>query len=416
MTYPPQAPQGYPQQGYGQPPGYDGGQPGYPPAPPQAPQQGYGQPPQGYPQQGYGQPPQGYPQQGYGQPPQGYPQQGYGQPPQAPAEPAPRGTLAGFYGQPAGGSGKSISTFLHRQLGQSFTGTVARAITPADIQPQYHMNTNPPVLRRFNDGTPMMKLVLPLVTQQSVDFPDGRACWHVAGGNQNELDQAMTEAGVPLTDVGGSTMVRVPEAGAVITITYTGNQPIQNMSDRKLHHVVYRRPAGVANGQVPAPAPAAVQQPPASPQQLPGQPPAQQWQQPAPPQPPAQQWQQPAAPPPAAQPPAQPPAQQWQQPAPPQPPAQQYAPPQGVPPQPPAQQYTQQPPAQQYAPPPVQGSGGPPPQALAQQPGQPMSAPPGTPPDAAVNIARLTGQPIRIDDGTVFQPDGTAIPPGQPAQ
>ena len=75
----PQQAGGYPQQGYGQPPGYDQygqpqqgyGQPGY---------DQYGQPQQGYGQQGYDQ----YGQQGYGQP-QGYdqygqPQQGYGQP------------------------------------------------------------------------------------------------------------------------------------------------------------------------------------------------------------------------------------------------------------------------------------------------------------------------------------------------
>jgi hypothetical protein len=424
MTYPPQAPQDYPQQGYGPQPGYDGQQPGYPPAPPAPPQQGYGQQP-GYPppvppapQQGYGQqpgyPPQapGYPQQGY---PQNYQQQGYGpqgygqQPPPPPAQLA-RGSLAGFYGQPGGGTGKSIATFLHRQVGQVFTGTVLRDVTAADIVQQTAMRTNEP--KFFRDGRPVMKLILQMSTQPSADFTDGRACWHVAGADRDELDRAMTEAGVPMTDVSeardGSAMARVPEGGATISVRFTGQRPVPGMNPQNVHQVTYRRPPGAFNGQAQPPAaqqappPAAVAPPP---QQLPGQPPAQQY---APPQPPAQQYAPPAPPQPPAQDPyqtatgqPQPPVQQYA--PPPQPPAQQYAPqpPQGVPPQPPAQQYAPpqqpQPPAQQYAP-----------QAPA---GQPMGAPAGTTPEMAARIAALTGQPVQASDGTVVNPDGTMAAP-----
>jgi hypothetical protein len=349
MTYPaqPQQQQGYPpaQPGYpnGQP-GYPNGQPGYPPAQP-------------YPQQGY--PQQPYPQQGY--PQQGYPQQGY---PQQAAEPLPQVGLAGYFTQPAGGAGKSINTFLHRQQGQSLTATVARTVSSADIQIQMVMNSNPPIPQKFPDGSYKTKLVLPLLVQPSPDFTDGRACWHVAGMDQAELNRALEEAGVPLTNVGtpeNPVMARVPEQGAVITITYTGDQPITNMSARKVHQVVYRRPPqanGAGQQPVMAAAPAAPVQPQYPAQQAPVQP---QWQQPAmaaaPQQLPGQapvQPQFPAGtgpqPQQAPQYPAQPPQPQWQQPV--------------------------QPPAQSQV--------------------QPLAVPPGSPRETGQQMANLTGQPVQL--------------------
>jgi hypothetical protein len=137
-------PEGYGQQGYGQPqPGGYAGQPGYDPAYGQPGQPGYGQPPQGgygqggqpgYGQPGYGQQPggyggqqpgydsgqqpgyaggqQAYAQPGYAQPgyDQGYGQPGYGQQPQPGGyqQPYEQGYDAGYdqqqgYGQQQGG-------------------------------------------------------------------------------------------------------------------------------------------------------------------------------------------------------------------------------------------------------------------------------------------------------------------------
>src|SRR5882724_3466123 len=123
----------YPQQGgYGQPgPGYQGQ--GYGPANPgYAPDQG----------QGYGQPGPGY--QGQGQPGPGY--QGQGQ--QGPPPQAARGTLTGYWRQPAQ-AGSSLGKFFQNP-GQSISGVVARPITDADIQVQTNPANNQ--VQTYRDG------------------------------------------------------------------------------------------------------------------------------------------------------------------------------------------------------------------------------------------------------------------------
>lgn len=226
-----------PSQGYGPPQGQGYGpvQPGYGP-----PQGGYGQPGYG---PGYAQPPQQQQPQGYG-PPQG-------QPPAGP--PLPRGTLGGFFDQPAGSSGQSIGKFLVSP-GQEISGTVARKLTSADTQPVTNMRTG--AVETWRDGSVKWQLVIPLLVQPSQTYPDGRAAWYVKGQVKEELARAMGEANVPLDEEGHM----VPEPGAWVSITYTGDRAIPNMSAQKQYSVIYRRPDGAQNGQHPA-AQAPAQQP-----------------------------------------------------------------------------------------------------------------------------------------------------------
>jgi hypothetical protein len=253
----------HPQQGYGQPgnqdQGYGPADPGYPPNGGYQGQQGYGQQPQGYQgQQGYGQP-QGYQgQQGYGQP-QGYQgQQGYGQQPQQAPPEMPRGSLGAFFGQPVA-SGASIGKFFQNP-GQEIAGYVSRPLTHGDVRPQTNMQTGQ--IQVYKDGSIKWHMIVPLDLEQPYPaqlFPEGKGAWYVKGQAQGELARAMSEAGVP-PDAEGHL---VPEAGAWIKVTFTGYRQIPGMNAAKQYAVIYRRPAGMANGrgQHPASQPAQYQQP-----------------------------------------------------------------------------------------------------------------------------------------------------------
>jgi hypothetical protein len=394
MGYPnqpyPDQQQPYPQQPYPQQP--------YPQQPAQP------QPAQPYPQQ----PGQGYPQQPYPQQPQG----GYPQQAQQPVQRV-TGTLGGYYSQPGGGKGKSINTFLHgtyqmpKPPGQALTGTIRWTITSNDLEQQTDMRTKQP--KFFGDGhTPMMKMILPLAVQQSLEFGDGMAVWHVMGADRDELNRAMEMAGVPLTTISAPgqplQQARIPEGGAQVTIRFESRRPVPGLNDQCVHSVVYRRPG--QNGQVPVTqqaVPAAAPQPAmATVTQLPQQAPVTQYAQPATqqlPGQPAQQYAQPAPVQPAAyQAPAPPPQPVYGAVAPGQPavqPAdqQQYAQP--------AQQYAQPAPVQpvmaQYAQPaPVQPA-----------PVQALAAPQGMDEAGAANLAKVSGQPIALGDGRIVLPDGT---------
>lgn len=290
---------------YPQQPQYPPQQPQYPPQQPQYPPQQPQQPPQ-------------YP------PPQ-YPQ--YQAPPAQPAyqPPPPQGTIDGFYDQPAA-SGKSIAGWFQTP-GQSITGIIARAITNADTRPQTDMQTKQP--KYYSDRRPMLTMTIPLLVQPSPDFPDGRAAWIINSSDREDLDAAMQAAGCkPRT---------VPEAGAVITVTFTGYKQIPGFgAPKKVKSVTYQRPAG-ANGNGNGQAPQATAGPPLQqpvlpmpqPEQPPFQPPYQQPQAQQPPQPqPEPQYQVPnggfAQGSMGGQAPQQPPPQQAQQPPPQQAP-QQYA-------------------------------------------------------------------------------------------
>jgi hypothetical protein len=206
VTYPNQ----YPPQ---QPPAYPPAQPSqYPPA--------YQQPQYPPPQQ---QPP-------YYPPPQQQPTA----PPQANL------TIDDFYDQPAA-SGKSIASWFQTP-GQSLTGVVARAISKADIRPQTDMQTKQP--RYFSDGRQMTTMTVPLLVAPSADFPDGRAAWIVSSGDRPDLEAAMEAAGCPPRTV--------PEAGARITITFTGLKQIPGFGvPKKVKQVTYQRPAGAGAGNGP---------------------------------------------------------------------------------------------------------------------------------------------------------------------
>jgi hypothetical protein len=336
------------------------GQPGYPPAAPQppAPPQGYYQPP---PPQA---PPQGPPQGYYQQQPQGYYGPPQGQPPAPPQ--LPRGNLEDFLNQPSG-SGKSVSGFLGKMVGQSITGLVARPVTDADIQVQTDIQ-NQPV--KFRDGRFKYHMIVPLTVQTSHEFPEGRAAWYVKGQSRDALASAMAAAGAPAGP---------PEFGAMITITYTGERQIPNLNAQKQYHVVYQRPdaaaqaahaPGQANGQQAAPPPPVQTADPAfayQGQQLPGQPP------------------QPAADPAQYQ--APPAAPQYQPPVP---------PPQGQP-------------AQNQVPP------APPEPAYGQvPPGQPVSQPAPPMTDVAGTVAYATQQAQAAAQQVPQPPAQPAPPQGQP--
>jgi hypothetical protein len=154
--------------------------------------------------------------------------------------PAPvQGDLDSFFNQPSGG-GRSIASFLHKQQGQSITGVVARPITDADITQQTDFTSGKGL--EFRDGRAKFQMVVPLIVQESIEFPDGRGSWYVRGSERDELAAAMARAGAPPGP---------PEMGAIITITYVGERQIPNLNAKKLHNIVYRRPDG--SGVPPAP-------------------------------------------------------------------------------------------------------------------------------------------------------------------
>lgn len=266
--------------------------PGYPPQP--------SYPPQAQPQY----PPQ-YPAQ---YPPQ---QPAYYPPPAPVQQPLARGSLDDFYGQPAGGSGKSLS-FDMKPPGTSYTGVVTRTLTNADVQQQtaHPRAGGQPMFHP--DGRPKLVMIIPLQMQPSQEFPDGRAAWYVKGADRTELERAMELAGCkPGTP---------PEAGAIITITYTGDRPIPGLNAQKVKQVTYQRPPNAnGNGHQHAasqPVPAQEPQqyaPPAPPAYAPLPPPdTSQYQAPVIQQPQFQQPQYapaPPPPPPAAVPPQPAPAQ-----------------------------------------------------------------------------------------------------------
>lgn len=290
-------------------------QPFYPQYPGQ-PQQGYPQQPQPvYPQQGY--PPQVAPMPQQGFPAQGYPAQQV--PAGPPAQPLAQGTLSDFYNQPSSGGGPSLSwtdktTNQPKPIGTQYVGLVARNVTSADVQQQTDFQTKAPLT--YPDGRPKFAMKVPLKLAPSQEFPDGEASWFVKGQAKDELQRAMSAAGVD----------GAPKEGAIISITLVQRRPSgRGMNPANIVQVTYTPGQGGAVATE-APSPVAVAQSAQAPAQM------------APQMQPAQQYA-----------PQQAPAQQYVPQQAPAPQAQQFAP-QGVP-----QQVAQQVPAQQYAPQPPQG-------------------------------------------------------------
>ncbi len=327
--------------------------PAYPPAQPQQPAYPPQQPQQYPPQQPAYPPQQPVPGTAYYPPPQ----QQYAPPP------PPRGSIDSFYDQPAN-SGKSISSWFQTP-GQSLTGTVARELTDADTQLQTDMQTKQPLPPR-PDGSRRWTMTVPLLVAPSPDFPEGRAAWIVSSTDRSDLDAAMQAAGCPPKTV--------PEAGAVITITFLGYRLIPGFgAPKKVKQISYQRPAAASgNGQI---AVTAVPQPLAPP------PPAQQ----APPQYTDQAQQPQYLPTPPA------PPQQYQQ------GYQQYGPPpatQTAPPAPPQPQYQQQPgfpPANTAPAPSATPPGAPPTGAASPSNGQQYAVPADLTPEQAERLRQLTG-------------------------
>ena len=229
----------YPDQQQAQYPGYPQPQAPYPPAQPQP-----AYPPQQY--QGPAQPYQApYPQQ-----------QAYAQPPQVPpAPPMPRTTMADYMdqGTPAGLS------LQFNAIGDRHTGTVARELDDGDFPPQTEIDGKTP--KKFPDGRPMTRMVVPLRVRPDQRHTDGKASLSVQGQMAGALKQAMA-------DVGAGHLHGIPENGAEITVAWVNSIPPRTpgYNPTKVYEVVYKRPAGAApapqaNGQAAAP-----EQPPWTPQ------------------------------------------------------------------------------------------------------------------------------------------------------
>lgn len=216
-------------------------------------------------------PQQGYPQQAFPQaPPQQYaPQQGYPAPQVPPAQPTvplAQGSLSDFYNQPSVGGGPSIAwtdknTQAPKPLGTTYVGMVARDVTSSDVQQQTDFKTQQPLF--YRDGRPKFAMKVPLKVQASQEFPEGEASWFVKGQAKDELQRAMSAAGVD----------GAPKEGAIIAITLVQRRPSgPGMNPANIVQVDYR-PAGAPGGQpavqaTEAPSPVAVaQQPQAQPAQ-----------------------------------------------------------------------------------------------------------------------------------------------------
>lgn len=199
---------------------------GYPMAPapgyPTAPQPGY--PPMGYPVVG-----------GYPPAPQYPAQAGYGQPPVPPAVPLAPGSLDSFYTAPSASGGPSFK-FQGKPVGTSYIGMVERPVTDADVRQQTNNAGTPQI---YKDGRPKFVMIVPMLVQQSAEFPEGKAGWWVKGQARDELVRAMAAAGAP---------AGAPEAGAVIRVTLTGHRNVPGMNPQFLYQIEYQRPHGAGEG------------------------------------------------------------------------------------------------------------------------------------------------------------------------
>ena len=147
--------------------------------------------------------------------------------------------MADFLNQPKSGEGPTLSDFL-KNINQSITGVVARAIDKGDMRVSMDMN-NPTQPARRKDGSLKYYMQVPLLVN-SAFFPEGRVRWIVQGQAQGELSRAMSAAGCPPE-------IQVPEYGAEITVTKVGQREIKNMSPQAIYQVIYRRPPGAAQGE-----------------------------------------------------------------------------------------------------------------------------------------------------------------------
>lgn len=177
--------------------------------------------------------------------------------PQQPAQPLAQGSIDDFYAQPTVSGGPSVS-WKDAQIGAVVVGIVAHDVTSSDIQQE----TNTQGLPQFyRDGRPKFVMRLPLRVAPDTTFPDGQAVLYVKGQLRDELQRAMSAAGVS----------GAPRAGAAIQVTLTGRRAARTagFSPANQFAVVYQdAPETGAPAQAPAPlAPQPVaqvpQQPPA---------------------------------------------------------------------------------------------------------------------------------------------------------
>jgi hypothetical protein len=132
-------------------------------------------------------------------------------------------------------------------LGTQHTGIVARELGDGDFPPQTERDGVTP--KRFRDKRIMVRMVVPLLVRPDQRHTDGRATLSVQGQMAEALKQAMSAAGA-------GHLNGIPEAGAEITVGWTGEIPPKTpgFSPTKVYTVTYKRPANAApapqgNGQ-----------------------------------------------------------------------------------------------------------------------------------------------------------------------
>jgi hypothetical protein len=154
-------------------------------------------------------------------------------------EPIPRGTFKQFFQQRQASSSGPTWKFKDRPPGTSYWGIVARELTEHDIMPQTDPEAQGGAPRKQRDGTVKYQMVVPIkMIPNPTSHPDGMASLPVKGDLYVKLNAAMAAAGSPEHPDGGY----VPEAGAFIQVTKTGERPIPGLNPAYIYEVIYRRP------------------------------------------------------------------------------------------------------------------------------------------------------------------------------
>lgn len=169
-----------------------------------------------------------------------------------------------------GGGGQSAS---FEATGDSVTGTVEST----EVRQQTDFQSGQP--KTWDDGSPVMQLVVSLQTGQREDNDDDGVRKVYVKGSKKPGSQSLHDAVATAVRQSGAKGL---EEGGTLTVTYTGDEPpkTRGMSPRKLYSATYVAPDKAAQTgdflgtaptgqpqQAPATAPAPAAQPAAAPQQ-----------------------------------------------------------------------------------------------------------------------------------------------------
>jgi hypothetical protein len=149
-----------------------------------------------------------------------------------------QGSLDAFARQ-RGNSGPAFS-WKGAAPGKTYEGFVSRGLVDDDVRHQTNDKGDP---QNNKDGSPKWVMIVPMLVSKSTEFPDGFASWWIHGQAKDELSRAMSAAGAAST---------VPEAGAFIRVTFTGQKLLSNGWRANQFRVEYQRPEGDAAALVSA--------------------------------------------------------------------------------------------------------------------------------------------------------------------